>query len=77
MACGPFESGEVINVSHIWTSKGEYNIRVKAKDIEEYESEWSDPLTVSMPKSYNQLLCLFQKFLENHPVINFILHFLT
>lgn len=66
---GPFESGEVINISHIWGIKGEYNIRVKAKDTEGYESEWSDPLVVSMPKNksiskFNPwLMRLIQRFL--------------
>ena len=48
---GPYESDQIINVSNIWHYEGEYEIRVKAKDIYDIESEWSDPLVVSMPKS--------------------------
>ena len=48
---GPFDSGETIEVSHIWDEKGTYNIRVKAKDIYGAESDWSDPLSVSIPKN--------------------------
>lgn len=48
---GPFSSGETIEASHIWDREGSYNIKVKAKDIYDAESEWSDPLVVSMPKS--------------------------
>ena len=48
---GPYNSGETADASHIWNEKGDYNIRVKAKDVHGEESPWSDPLVVSMPKS--------------------------
>ena len=48
---GPFDSGVNVEESHIWTEKGSYSIRVKAKDIDGHESGWSDPLSVSMPKT--------------------------
>ena len=47
---GPFSSGEIVNSSHAWAEKGNYSIRVKAKDVNGEESEWSDGLIVSMPK---------------------------
>ncbi len=47
-------SGEEFTKSHTWNSKGTYNVRVKSKDINEAESEWSDPLSVSMPKIKNK-----------------------
>jgi hypothetical protein len=49
---GAFESGQNITVSHTWTSKGSFNIKVKAKDEYGAESVWSDPLQVRMPKIY-------------------------
>jgi len=48
---GTMPSGKPLNVSHIWREKGSYIIKAKAKNIEGIESEWSDPLPVSMPKS--------------------------
>jgi hypothetical protein len=48
---GPLESGELCNATHIWDNQGEYQIRVKAKDTHGMQSDWSDPLTISMPKS--------------------------
>lgn len=70
---GPYESGVTINISHIWDSEGEFFIKVKAKDEYDFESEWSDPLEVSMPKSINifnpWLLRLFQRF----PILEFLL----
>ncbi|MFE3845400.1 C25 family cysteine peptidase [Thermoplasmatota archaeon] len=65
---GPFNSGEICEISHIWDDEGDYEIRVKAKDVNGEESEWSDPLTVTMPRNkiYNQipniLLWLFERF---------------
>jgi len=64
---GPYESGIVVNSSHIWHKKGEYEIMVKAKDINGYESDWSYPLEISMPKNKPYFNTPFLNFLENHP----------
>jgi outer membrane protein assembly factor BamB len=48
---GTIPSGESLNVSHTWNEKGIYIVQAKAKNTEGIESEWSDPLEVSMPKS--------------------------
>jgi hypothetical protein len=74
---GPYSSGASINTSHIWEKTGSYNIKVKAKDVNEMESDWSDPLTISMPKLNNRLLDYFINFLENHPIIYKILQLLN
>jgi len=47
---GPFDSGEEITVEHTWIEEGTFNVKVKAKDIYGTESDWSDPLSVSMPR---------------------------
>jgi len=44
-----YNSGETAKASHRWTGSGTFEIKVKAKDIYGYESEWSDSLSVSMP----------------------------
>ncbi|MEA2054960.1 MAG: C25 family cysteine peptidase [Candidatus Thermoplasmatota archaeon] len=49
---GPFDSGQDVNASRSWAERGVYNVRVKAKDINGGESDWSDPLRVRMPKAY-------------------------
>ena len=46
---GPYNADETIEASHVWAKKGTYEIRVKAKDVYDVESEWSDPLAVTMP----------------------------
>jgi hypothetical protein len=63
---GPFDSGVICEAKHIWIEKGEYDIRVKAKDIYGHESDWSDLLSVSMPKT-KIINSPFLNFLENHP----------
>lgn len=48
---GPYKSGETCEESHIWREQGIYQVRVKSRDFNGTESEWSDPLPVSTPKS--------------------------
>jgi len=70
---GPYESGVIVNASYEWSEKGDYEIKVKTKDVYEAESEWSDPLPISMPKNRNSI---FLRFLENYPYIFLILRHL-
>jgi hypothetical protein len=63
---GPVESWEQVSANHTWDAKGEYNVRVRAKDIHEDYSEWSDPLKVSMPRN-RAINTPFQWFLQQHP----------
>ena len=46
---GPYPSGEEITFDHSWDIKGDYQVRVRAKDTRGAVGEWSDPLPVSMP----------------------------
>jgi outer membrane protein assembly factor BamB len=43
---GPYASGETIEISHEWDEPGTYYIRVKAKDVYNVESDWSDPFEI-------------------------------
>jgi len=63
---GLYDSGQIVAASHEWTSQGSYQIKVKAKDVNGAESHWSDPLSISMPKSklYND-----RPFLQQYPLI--------
>jgi len=45
---GPYDSGVAGEASHVWTDAGDYDIRVKAKDVNGSESDWSIPLTVTI-----------------------------
>jgi hypothetical protein len=63
---GPFESGVECQASHMWTVKGNYEIKVKAKDIYGQESSWSDPLPITMPYIYTRSLPEFLKLLYQY-----------
>jgi hypothetical protein len=45
---GPYNSGEQVTLTHLWDIPGEYEVRVRAKDINNVPSKWSDPLFVTM-----------------------------
>lgn len=73
---GPYYNGEIVNQSHIWSTKGDCNIKVKAKDIYGTESNWSEPLVISMPKTYiyNPFIKLIIRLLEQFPFFKKILN---
>ncbi len=48
---GPKNSGEEITANHAWVDKDTYAIKVRAKDDHGALSEWSDPLSVSIPRN--------------------------
>jgi len=72
---GPFDSGETVSAKHVWTVKGDYEIKVKAKDVYDAESEWSDPLSISMPKNkaINPFLLFLERLIERFPMLEQIL----
>ena len=39
---GPYNSGETGSASHTWGTAGDFNVKVKAKDVNDGESGWSD-----------------------------------
>lgn len=43
---GPYFQGINITANHIWTAGGDYEIKVKAKDIYSAESNWSEPFSI-------------------------------
>ena len=45
---GPYSSGQTCTQPHIWTELGTYDIRVKAKDQDNEESDWSNPKTLTI-----------------------------
>jgi len=66
---GPVSSGEIFKASHTWKHRGIFDIRVRARDTEGLESEWSNPLWVTIPREKTVNNCNFLKFLKNHPNI--------
>ena len=66
---GPYSSGVNASTQHAWSIKGTYSVRVKAKDSNGAESTWSDPLSITMPLSYANLLVFLGRFEQRHPLI--------
>jgi len=67
---GPYNSGEVCKASYNWAEKGDYDIKVKTKDIYDCESEFSDILTVDISKGKSKNVNSFLlRFLEKYPIL--------
>jgi hypothetical protein len=74
---GPFDSGDECEASHSWNSRGNYEIKVKARDTNGKISEWSDPLPISMPKAKNDIfnnMIIFRNILDQFPILKEILN---
>ena len=71
---GPHDSGEMSTATNSW-SEGSYSIRVKAKDDFDYESDWSEPLIVTMPRTKATSYSLLLWFLERFPLLERLLNF--
>jgi hypothetical protein len=76
---GPYPSGTEKSLSHTWSSDGTYNIKIKAKDTFNKESDWAT-LTVKMPCSYNNPMhhffeFLFQRFSIAFPILRYLVRY--
>jgi hypothetical protein len=60
-------SGEVASASHSWSKSGDYEIRVKAKDEHGVLSEWSDSLSISLPRNRLNQFAILEKIWERFP----------
>ncbi len=47
---GRYSSGERCIVNHSWADNGIYSVKVKASDLDRWESPWSRPHTVYIPR---------------------------
>jgi Arylsulfotransferase (ASST)/PKD domain len=77
---GPYKSGVTCEAKHIWGIKNTYNIKVKAKDTNGTQSDWSDPLSITMPFSYTEstqpfLDLLSQRFQDIFLLIRHVLNY--
>ncbi len=72
---GPFPSGEDIHYSHTWYAKENYILRCKAKDIWDYESEWSE-LFIWRSKNQQSQNIWLQRLCEKLPLLYRLVHIL-
>ena len=77
---GPYNAGETVEAKHAWAQKGSFGVRVKAKDVFDVESAWSDSLSVSMPRSKisteSFFTRIFEKIPHEFPILRYLLHFM-
>ena len=73
---GPYDSGEQIIYSYTWTEQGTYEIKCKAKDIFDAESDWGT-LEVSMPVNQPVQFPIMSWLLERFPNMFPMLRHLT
>lgn len=76
---GPYNSSETVSASHSWSTKGKYDIRVKARDVDGLESSWSDSLSFSIPRNKASISSfvfrLLQKLSDYFPLLIHLLKF--
>jgi hypothetical protein len=71
---GPYESGEIVTISHEWMNKGKYTIEANAKDIHDEESPMGQ-FIVNMPRD-KTISSLFLRFLDNFHFLQQIMSFI-
>lgn len=63
---GPFDSGETISNTHTWSDTGYFQVRVKAKDANGLETDWSESHIINIKKSKTANYQMF-RILQNFP----------
>lgn len=71
---GPSTSGTTVTAQKSWGTKGTYSVRVKAKDVYGNESNWSEPLSVTMPRNQMFIVSFFEKLEQWLPHIFLFFH---
>ena len=65
---GPYTSAEIVYANHNWILDGNYSIRVKAKDSESFESDWSEPSSINISGNANTSISI-EMIPDDPPVI--------
>ena len=65
---GPYASGEEVNLAHVWSYMGTYNIKARARDSENLWGPWSEYRVIT-PRSKASISSLFLRFLERCPIL--------
>jgi hypothetical protein len=73
---GPYESGDTVSASHNWSSKDTFKVKAKAKDSNGYESEFSDFISVIIPRNkikFTIMSILLERICKIFPIISRLL----
>jgi hypothetical protein len=87
---GPYGSGQTGEAAHNWTELGEFEVKVKAKDDYDVQSDWSEPATITIvenqspekpiitgPKTGAPRVLLTYKFVAEDPEGNDIFYMVS
>ena len=69
---GPVASGTTVEEKHTWDKRGDYQVKVIARDENGVFSEWSVIKPISLPRT-KTINTPLPKFLENYPLIYLLL----
>jgi hypothetical protein len=74
---GPYNSGAVVEITHVWNEKGTYTVMAKAKDVYGIESGWGS-MSIVMPTEYTFsfnvfLQHLFERFPNVFPILRHLM----
>jgi len=74
---GPYNSGEKVNISHNWSTKGIYNIKARAKTINGLIGPWGE-YEIEIPRNRISIdnNCLL-RFLEKFPILGVFLRIMV
>jgi C1A family cysteine protease len=76
---GPYESDEIVELNHTWENKRFYKIRVKAKDINNQESNWNEQSVIILryrKSTYPLLYTRFKSIIDQFNILGDILNIL-
>jgi len=70
-----YSSGQTCKISYSWAETGDFEVKVKAKDIHGVESDWSDPSPITMPKNkiINEYNILLLRLIQRFPILEYLL----
>jgi hypothetical protein len=71
---GPYASGDTAEASHSWSNKKTFEVKVKARDSNGYESDWSEPLHVTIPRNKAIYNFQWERFLGLFPIISSLIN---
>jgi len=65
---GPYDSSEEVTASHRWFRRGDYKVKVKAKDENGVQGNWSEEANVKVRISTSKAVSsLYLKLIDAHP----------
>ena len=68
---GPYASGELITLNHVWSKKGTYSVIARVKDSNGLIGPWGT-FSITMPRSKTMVSSPLLSLLERNPLLNLL-----